>query len=145
MSCRHDLANTTCSVCYSDRGGLDSNGLPQITPRWAGDNLDAPRARVEPLVIVHGTVVTVFTPEQAVLRLAAVEQLVEDALESAAHLLDGGSRSAARDEFELAKKVSAAIDKRVVFDVCWDWHCWASWHREVLASRTHVWSDARRP
>jgi hypothetical protein len=82
--------------------------------------------------------------EEAVLRLAAVEQLVEDALESAAHLLDSGCRSAARDEFELAKKVSRAIDKRVAYDECWDWHSWAAWHREVLASRTYVWSDARR-
>lgn len=32
MSCRHDLANTTCSRCYPDRGGLDSNGKPQVDP-----------------------------------------------------------------------------------------------------------------
>jgi hypothetical protein len=46
MSCRHDLANTTCLRCYPDRGGLDSNGLPQIDPGPGPHepNLDGPGA-----------------------------------------------------------------------------------------------------
>lgn len=32
MSCRHDLALTTCSRCYPGNGGLDSNGRPQVDP-----------------------------------------------------------------------------------------------------------------
>ena len=46
MSCRHDLANTTCVRCYPDRGGLDSNGRPQIDPGPGphAPNMDGPGA-----------------------------------------------------------------------------------------------------
>lgn len=46
MSCRHDLANTTCARCWPDRGGLDSNGLPQVDPGPGPHepNLDGPGA-----------------------------------------------------------------------------------------------------
>lgn len=80
--------------------------------------------------------------EEALRRYGAVEQLVEDALANAAQLLTRGCDLTARQDFELAKRVSSAIEPRVCLDANWDWYLWKALHRTAMCKEPH-WTDAR--
>jgi hypothetical protein len=75
--------------------------------------------------------------DDLMLRLSAIENLVEEALSSASRLLERGSGDAARQDFEFAKRISAAIEPEVQKEVCWDWYCWVAMHRQLVQNRAN--------
>lgn len=118
MSCRHDLANTTCSRCYPDRGGLDSNGLAQIDPGPGphAPNLDGPGAAPphadEEVASIRAAVAALTAERDAAVEAVDAEwkahakNVLGEAMEKSAQILAGvmRERDAARSERDAANR-----------------------------------------